>query len=364
MLEEKTYIVHLYFRNSLHIGSSVSGVGIESTQEHVHSDTLWAAIANYWAILGSAGGVSFKEFLNGFCPAPEDSNQINHKPLFTISSAFPFTPQGRTTRYWFPKPLSVPFSFSKNNTVVSRAIEREKYGKTLKTVSFVSRESFASWQEFKFPVGTQIYLEKHDGTPHEDIRAHAAIDRVTNTANLYHSGIAYLKPNSERHGLYFLLKTKDERVEKALDAVFQVIRETGGIGGNISSGCGELRWHSIQEISDDDLGWSCLRKRENTNAYCLFSLYWHPEAVKVLGSFIAFNTVIRKGWTGSLATSLQKKRRTVHMLSEGSVLTSKVTGSIANVTPDILKTPEWKGQHAVFRFGHAFLVPIHVNPED
>jgi CRISPR-associated protein Csm4 len=61
---------------------------------------------------------------------------------------------------------------------------------------------------------------------------------------------------------------------------------------------------------------------------------------------------------------MQKKRKTVHMLSEGSVIVGQESGCLVNLTPDPDVTPEWQGQHDIYRYGFAFLVPIRINLND
>ena len=363
MSEKKTYIVHLYFKNSMHVGSSRSGVGIEATQDFIHSDTLWAAIANYWSLLGTVAGISFDDFLDGFREKSEEKNDSKQEPLFRLSSAFPFTPQDSKRNYWLPKPLSVPFSLSVDNDEQSKKKEHRDYGKNIKEARFITRESFMRWQAFNSALGADISSVRQNGISQGEIRAQVAIDRTTSRYNLYHSGITYFKPHSERVGLYWLLQAED-CVKNALHEVLQVIRDIGAIGGNVSSGCGELNEFNIQEIDAGNEAWSFIWGAATSNAYCLLSLYYPFNHTEYKGGLVAFNNVIRKGWTGSLTDSLQKKRKTVVMLSEGSVLTEKVLGGIADVTPDESNTSEWKGHHNVFRYGYAFLVPIKVNFED
>lgn len=364
-MPEKTYIVRLFFRNALHIGSPRSGAGVESSLDFIHSDTLWAAIANYWAIIGSVNGISFKDFLDGFAAGKDAELQAaSNGPFFTLSSAFPFSDRGRDSRYWLPKPLSVSFGLSQLNKPEKRNSERKQYAKTLKSSCFILRENFASWQDFSRPIGNAVFLEQSERIGYDAIRPQAAIDRLSNSANLFHSALSYIEPASERDGLYFLFRAADDRVVKALETVLQVISEAGGIGGDISSGCGELRSCTIRQIQDDDASWACLRGPAEPNAYCLLSLCAPASTELSADRYAAYHTVIRKGWTGSLSTAMQKKRKTVHMLSEGSVIVGKDPGRLVTLTPAPELTPEWEGLHDIYRYGFAFLVPIRININD
>lgn len=365
MSHEQIYIIHLHFRNAIHIGTARSGAGIEASQGYIHSDTFWAALANYWALLGSAGGITFDEFLRSFSIDNIGGGvPLNPSPLFTISSAFPFTTKGPEYCYWLPKPLSVPFGFSCENVEISRDREQLQFGKSIRKARFLSRESFSRWQCFTEPVGFEVDKDFYDESGESEVRPQSAIDRVSSRSNLFHSGISYLNSNDEREGLYVLLRTSDNRVKNALDEVLGVLSEAGGIGGDISSGCGELSNYYIDPVEEDDSAWAFLHESDGANASCLLSLCLPVHPKEISECLVAFGTVIRKGWTGSLTTNLQRKRKTVYMLSEGSVFTGWEPGCMAIVTPDNLKTPEWQGLHEVYRYGHAFSVPIRINLED
>ncbi|MEC9487508.1 MAG: hypothetical protein UMU76_08435 [Prosthecochloris sp.] len=308
---------------------------------------------------------SNKEFLQSFNAGDAvDRGSSLSSPLFSLSSAFPFSSKGREYCYWLPKPLSVPFSFSHENTESSREIERSKFGKLLKKTPFISREIFSCWQSFAEPVGHKLDDDSFDTSGKSEIRPQVAIDRISSRSNLFHSGVSYFDSNDEQEGLYVLCRTSDNRVMKALDEVLGVISEAGGIGGDISSGCGELAKYSIDPVTEGDPSWTFLNGCDGANASCLLSLCVPGNMTDLSGRLVAYSTVLRKGWTGSVTTNIQRKRKTVYMLSEGTVLIGHESGSMVPVTPDIQRTPEWKGLHNVYRYGLAFSVPIRVNLED
>jgi CRISPR-associated protein Csm4 len=366
MNPEKTYLIRLYFKNALRVGAARSGVGIEASQDYIHSDTFWAALANYWALLGSAGGISFAEFLEGFGIGSTSSGASSGvPPLFTISSAFLFARRSGMHRYWLPKPLSVPFDLSTSNSKESRDSERENYGKAMKQARLLSDETFTNWQAFGDLVGYAVSNNNSMASVGKNnVRPQSSLDRITSKSNLFHSGISYLNPNDNDEGLYVLVKTSDDRVEEALKEVLAVIRDAGGLGGDISSGCGELLSYSIELIGNNDEKWAFLRERSDANARCLLSLCLPSNPKTVSAKLVAYNTVLRKGWTGSLTAGLQRKRQTLYMLSEGTVFAGEEQGQMATITPAPTKTPDWTGQHPVYRYGYAFSVPIKINFED
>lgn len=356
----QNYIVHLYFKNALHIGAANSGIDIEATQDFIHSDTLWAAIANHWAILGKAGGISFGEFLDGFRTKQGGTVHPKEEPLFKISSAFPLT--DNDSIYWLPKPLSVPMAFSKSNTD-DRDDERNAYGKEVKQKKFIPLDMFKGWINFEKNV-SDIGATKQQGISSGELRPHATIDRISMQADLFHSGITYFdKLEKKRVGLYFLVQC-DKKAKEALEEIFKVIYEAGSIGGNRNIGLGALAETPELKEANEFIN---LFTTENANAYCLLSLCC-PSVCELPGleKAVAYNTVLRKGWTGSLSIGLQRKRQTVYMFSEGSVFHKKdrereLGGCLVDVTPDKTITPEWNGFHDVYRYGYAFCVPIKID---
>jgi CRISPR-associated protein Csm4 len=343
-----TYIVPLYFKNALHIGAANAAIGIEETQDFIHSDTLWATICNHWAILGEAGGISFDTFLDSF---------KNDKPLFKISSAFPLTKEGR--EFWLPKPLSVPFSFS--NQCPDKPHEIAEYGKTVKKSRFITLSSFKNWVEFIEPNVSDIG-EKPKGISNGETRPHNTLDRISMASQLFYSGITYFETQGEdKAGLYFILKA-EETIKIALEKIFEIIYETGAIGGNRNIGLGGLNDKPILlDMTKVPTEWNFIKGVSESNAFCLLSLCC-PKKDEPYKSSVAHNLVLRKGWTGSLSVGAQAKRQTVFMLSEGSVFAKELIGQLVDITP--LNTPLWNGLHKVYRYGYALSVPLKLNLED
>ncbi|MDX2129655.1 MAG: type III-A CRISPR-associated RAMP protein Csm4 [Chloroherpetonaceae bacterium] len=343
-----TYFVPLYFKHALHIGAANAAIGIEETQDFIHSDTLWAAICNHWAILGEVEGISFDTFLKSF---------TNGNPLFKISSAFPLTKSG--SEYWLPKPLSVPYSFTKINP--NRTIEIEQYGKTVKKTRFITLEAFKNWIEFNADNVSDIG-EKPKGISSGAIRPHNTLDRISMASQLFYSGITYFETHGkDKAGLYFFLKA-DEQTKKALEKIFEIIFETGAIGGNRNIGLGGLSEKPILVgLNQVPPEWNLLNGVPESNAYCLLSLCC-PKPDEPYQTSVAHNLILRKGWTGSLSVGAQVKRQTVSMLSEGSVFQKELIGKLVDITPQ--NTPKWEGFHKVYRYGYAFSVPLKLNLED
>lgn len=353
----ETYIVKLYFKNALRIGGSVSSVGIENIDSKIiHSDTLWSALCNQWAVLDKVNGVTFKEFLDSY---------ENQKPMFKISSAFPLTRSG--SEYWLPKPMSVPYAFSKSNKdEFQKNEDTEKYHKKIKNQGLLKLEQFKQWIDFhqNLDVG-DISKESYSPNKIRDmVRPHNTLDRVSMNASIYHSGNTYIELNQS--GYYFLVQMEEEH-KTHLDTILKMLQNTAGIGGNRNTGVGEIA--SCEIIGFDKTGihqnnWNSLgigKENEAYNAHCLISIF-HPtdeEQLQTIENVVAYKLLLRKGWTGSRSTSLVVKRQTVNMFSEGSVFTYKPEGHLVDLTPTTIPYP-----HPVYRYGYALTVPIKIDLED
>ncbi len=365
---KKTYIVRLYFKNAIHIGASKTGIGIEGTEGMIiHSDTLWAALCNNWAVAEHALDIPFKDFLDSF---------IRGNPLFQISSAFPMTNSG--SRFWLPKPLSVPFDFSELNK--RRKRNKIKYEKDIKKIHFVSLEYFKDWLLFdeKRNLLGKIVGEKEASKITDEARPHNTLDRSSFESQIYHSGTTYFDREGKT-GMYFLLRTECEDVKNAVEKVLNIIKDTSGIGGNRGIGLGSIAGIEIKDICEFGNDWDFLANLTHINetgtddekkfhlAYCLLSL-WHPNTIAPvydggkddIAKLLAYELILRKGWTGSLSVGRQVKRKTVSMFGEGSVFLEDSKGQPADLTPDEDRTPQWKGYHKIYRYGYAFSVPLKI----
>lgn len=356
----KTFIVQLYFRNSLHAGAANSIAGVDSVQDFIHSDTLWAALANNWALLGNVNGIDFEEFLESYRAG---------KPLFTLSSAFPLTDNG--TCYWLPKPLSAPYGLSRNNP--RRSDNMRSYGKDVKSILYMPLEVFREWSRFENFDLSLLLRDRINIAEH--VRSQSMVDRVSMHSNLYNSELTYFDhrySSCDRSGLYFLVRIDDNdavsKIISSLEEVMGLICDISGFGGNIGTGCGQLaEFASVVKATDAIGGDSKLWEEvldenfEGANAHCLLSLaYQEPALLRKGPSAEGFQLVPRKGWTGSLTSEVQAKRQTVYMFGEGSVFDSKMSGGLVDITPIDNSSHIWAGRHNVYRYGYAFTVPMKI----
>jgi CRISPR-associated protein Csm4 len=237
--------------SGLHIGTQ--GMAQELSSTIYHSDTLFSALILNLAKISSDAFVEdmMKEFSAG-------------KPPFIITSAFPFA--GAVS--FFPLPMNVADIKSKDKG------KHASSAKDLKKISFVSEEIFRKFlvdrsviQDFLtdeniLKGGLLISVEEKQKLPTEiedgtvnifdthEKRPRVTIDRKMNKSNLYFTGSVRFAPEC---GLWFGVKWQkaDSRWKNYLPLLLTVL-EDEGIGGERSSGFGQVKITSWQDITLPD----------------------------------------------------------------------------------------------------------------
>ncbi len=342
----KTYLIRLYFQNAMHIGAASPGIGLEGTDGMIiHSDTLWAALCNNWAIARKVGKVAFDDFLDAF---------VTGNPLFQISSGFPLTDKGY---YWLPKPLSEPFPFTSDCQCQDDM--RQDYGKAIKRKNLLRLDHFIGWLNFDDEIDLETAQDDITaGNAVDEVRPHNTLDRTSMAAQIYHSGSTYF--DKGKAGVYFLLRTDDPDVAGVISDLLDIIKNSAGIGGNRSIGLGAIE--HVDPMEEVDASWSFLNDNSGKNAYCTLSIYHPKPAENFVQGSVAYNLILRKGWTGSLSVGSQVKRQTVYMFAEGSVFTDEPQGHLVDLSPT--QTPDNEPYpHPIWRYGYAFTVPIKIQQE-
>ena len=215
--------VKLKFKTPIRIGEL--GIGLESTSEVLHSDTLFNAIAN--ALVDINGDL--EEFIE----------RIRGGEL-KISSAFPF----REDNYYLPLPI-LP------------------YDRKIKT-NFVSKDVFE-----KLIAGEMIDIGSGDMPYKVFDLPKVVIDRATANTSIYYVSLIRFERNC---GLYFIVDGNWKIIEPALKYL-----EDEGIGGKRTWGLGRFE----HEWDDFDI-----KAPSRSNAFVTLSLvlpknlnsikYWKP----------------------------------------------------------------------------------------
>ena len=319
------YIVKLNPESPFHIGEA--GIGLEETSYTVHSDTLFSAICNTYALL--YGKDEIEHLLD----------QFEREPPFILSSTFLFIEDILT----FPVPLNVNWSKFMDKSQFKKENSYEIV-KRMKKVQFCSEKMLHSILKDEqnifsndLNIKNNILFSPEETSPDEIYSVieapHVALDRRSQFSSIYHIGeVRY----ASACGLYFFLKTQSE-YDSRLKAAIHLLGDEG-LGGKRSSGKGLFKPVFLSEI--------CKIPQSPMNI-TLSLIFPNQEELSIIKEG-SYKIVMRKGWIYSpQIKSLRKK--SVRMLTEGSTFPRKVKGQIIDVTPDVeFKIPK------IMRYGYGF----------
>lgn len=327
----ETYCYKLRFPYSLHIG--LSGIGLEQTDEILHSDTIFSAIFSKWNLL-------------------YDNNveEVINKPPFIISSAFPY----KKDSFFFPRPMI---------RIINESEEDLKYGKKLKKVKFVSKKIFErliNGESVKFNENNTLQdglfwiegeSENLSGDGNIVYRKREVprviIDRITNQSEIfYFNEIVF----SEDSGLFFLVKFLDDSKKKEFDAILRLLGDEG-IGGDKSSGKGHFFIASIEVFK--------INEPQNAEFFTTLALY-HPQKDEFSNGILKnsfYEIITRKGWVHSISgTSLRRKN--VRMFREGSIFKDIYKTQYGDIIKLMNKNLDLGLNHNIYRNGIAFKISV------
>jgi len=319
-------IAKLSFKGPVHFGQV--GIGIERTEEIVHSDTLFSAFCHSWA--GLYGRAELDKLISLF---------LNQSPPFLLSSCFIYN--GDT--YFLPKPHTYPPGFE-------LAEVREEYGKFVKKITYLPREIFDLWikrEKIDYESFAKDFPE-YGSSYVFHLVPRVSIGRIRATSQIYHCGAVVFKKGC---GLYFLVKFNDPSYEDKVKRSFSHLGELG-LGGERSQGFGkfDLTWDEC------DGKWDELFRQEGDGFLCI-SLF-HPDKEELNEELVegaSYALLERRGWFHSPFSKKQYKRKSVSMFAEGSVFGKKIRGHLVDVTPEA-----WKKEnlHPIYRYGFALTVKV------
>jgi CRISPR-associated protein Csm4 len=361
-------LIRLKFGRSMaHFGEL--GIGMEESNERLHSDTLFSAWFSAYAQL--AGARAIASLMDEFNTQPE--------PPFRLSSTFIYRKVDGTYIDYLPKPAPFPMGYPIG--------EDFEFAKAYKALKYLPRSVWQRWYQASGfdPNADAAELLAHTKKQAQGALAQAgtfsynqafqthkvpraSLDRRTQAANLYHTGFVqydwqYLEQDdalSQRHqaidslaGLYFLADFS-ERSSVTPDAFLEVMDFLGdeGIGGERSSGAGQFE----VEVSDLPAEWEALLDFEAGNAHSLVSLFWQNPISRSMVQNACYELRERGGWiTSPSAGGRQMRRKALQMFIEGSVFPVRPMGALADVTPQGFT------RHPIYRSGISFSLPIHVS---
>jgi len=317
MPKRKFTIYKMEFESPLHAGSA--GIGEESVQHTIRSDTLFGALC--WAHRELYGKKNLEELLKKF-----KSARKTHDLPFFISSTFPFMKE----YFFLPNPLSsgLKEEFLEKSlfelVIKGETPEKEEIGKINEEKTFATLKGFAA---------ERTILEENE-IPFRYIGVQKNVqNRISKETDTYIVGGMVFK---EGCGLYFLEEGKD---------LFPELKYLGenGIGGNRSLGMGrfDVKKEEIVIDTPDEVGYQvllslCLPKEEEIEKILL--------AKESRSRYILEKRV---GWVDG--TSIRQKG--FRMLKEGSVVEKKGEELIG----DFLKASDGK---EAYRYGYGLTIPV------
>jgi len=316
-------IARLDFNTPVHFGGV--GIGLESTEEIVHSDTLFSALCHSWVNL--YGKADLDDLLISF----------EQKPPFLISSCFIYN----SDTYFLPRPHTPPPGFESVDV-------RESHGKDVKRLNYLPREIFGLWAR-REKINYETIKEDYGSSYRFFLVPRVAIDRTNSNSQIYYCGTIKFQ---EGCGLFCLIKFNDRSYIQKVKMSFSLLGELG-LGGERSSGLGKFKFVWVD--ADDE--WNRLLSFKGDGYLCISLLHpENPDTIEDLMNGASYTLLERRGWFLSPFSTKQYKRKTVTMLAEGSVFTKSITGHLVPVTPEI-----WIKEgnpHLIYRYGYAFVIPV------
>jgi len=348
----KAKLYRLTFKTPLHLSDLRADYG--KSEQRLHSDKLYAAVMQAWAMLGK-------------------TEWITQNPPFAISSLFPYaTDINKGFVYFFPKPYTLPIKEENKNPDLS---------KKFKKIQFIDKEYFE-----QFLNGYYDAIEKHlkgnyltksvfSKTPRKaqkenkdedlEIIISQTVPRIRWNRDEKKDSEPFYMDNlyfSEGSGLWFIFDGNED-IQNRFETALKLLSDEG-LGTDRNVGNGRFIYESdILDINLPDEANYCI----NLSLYC-------PQNIETLKSqlidneqnqklFLDNNTgydfIKRGGWISEPYNSFRK--RYIYMFSEGSVFKKFtkgmfVTGESHDVTPEIIFGTT--NQHKIFRSGKAIFLPV------
>ncbi len=319
------FIYKLKPRGSFHLG--VAGVGIESTELIIHSDTLFSAIVSAWRHLDGVDA-------NGKIPLLEQFISPDSNAPFYLSSAFPYA--GDTLL--LPRPrikLGEDKEMKKVEFLSVEALREIIQGNLCKKAIIQGGKIMITCAERKRLAQNFVWKSGREERP-----PRVTIDRMTSQTQIYFCGRVSFPNNC---GLYFWVDVKDDEYKVHLKRAIDFLSDEG-LGGERSIGHGQFTY-----CCDKDELPTFGNPNLSQIKYLTLALY-HPTKNEVCRDEVldgaAYELMERGGWIYSPDGKSQRRQK-VKMLKEGALLNKPIAGDIVSVEPSNFP-------HPVYRYGLAF----------
>lgn len=314
-----TYRIDLRFTAPVHLG--FMDAAYEVSESLIHSDTIFSALVCSHALLYG------REETNKLFEA-----LVSGRTHLLVSSAFHRINGVR----FLPRPKGETFGLDRKLDV-SRL-------KTIKKIKFVDEEIILHDLRVDEKDICGQYLSKKvellGSHPQPFVileRARVSVGRLNSSSNLFYFAEVHFAQNC---GLWFYLSV-DESIEKRIFAALKLLSEEG-FGGDRTYGLGSFEY----EVSRVELP-------KEGEKYLLTSICVPSEEdlKNFSETFLSYELTTRTGYI----YGTDKRSKKVWALTEGSVFSRPINGSLLDVTPEGFESDYG---YRVYRFGKAFLLPF------
>ncbi len=328
-----TFIYYLDFKGPVHFGSH--GIGLEEANIGLGSDSLLSALVNSLALLGMAD---------------EAIAALQQKePAFVLSSLFPY---GRDDKgkvaHLLPRPLRMPVFL---DTSLAKDIKKRRWLTPEEIPVWLEKSPIDKEKAAKLARPDPVFCasDDHDDTGNwwvEELRPRVALDRSSANSAIWWCSAINFAPGC---GLYGLLRINDPTWQRPLAEAFALLGDMG-LGGERTYGMGEFEIGKMVAM-DDVPGFKLL---DQMPVNLLLSRYFPAaEELSELGSMLeAWDFVESRGHVVSGRSATSIKRKSLHLMVEGSLSRRALRGAMVDVTPG--KASELGLSHRIYRCGLGF----------
>lgn len=341
-------------RNLAHFGEL--GIGMESTNEMVRSDTLFSGwIGAYVRLFPDKIDELIEKFNSG------------KQPPFRLSSTFIYRKVGEEIIYYLPRPFQRPLKFPEDSLEFAKEYKNLSYLPLQVWQRWYQGEGFSDADKQRLIAKAKTKKTKRNQLKEKGFEKvkipKTVVDRMTRATNIYY--VEFVRYQSEANGndvnslagLYFLAYFPEPDFSKTFSAVLNFLGEEG-MGGLRSRGAGQFTVTEISILPNSI--WHDVLNFSGGQRHGLISLFWDDNSDLISVENLknsSYELLKRSGWIVASPTGAQKRRQSVQMFGEGSVFPFKPEGKLADVTPDGFTA------HKVYRSGISVSLPIKIEEE-
>lgn len=345
----KNYVYKMKPLSSFHLGKGdAGGKELESTDDLIHSDTLFSALLINWKKL--------------YGDADLDNVFFSDNPKFIISSAFHYY----KNLIFFPKPRyeqSHDLIDSDNNLITGKKIKKIKYVSQSIFNDYLAGNKSMNISDIETIDNERYSLHKNElASVESDAFIYNILTRERSTVRRFKNDS---KDNDDKNqlfsfdeiffnenaGFYFIIRFFNDDIIKKIEAVIRLLGDEG-IGADRNYGRGVFELSDRIELND-----LLNIPEQNTKKFISLSLYCpkKSELPHILENS-KYDFAVRKGWI-TQSNYLNYRKKALRMFIEGSEFSTiencSVYGNIHDITPDSIDL-----KNKIYRNGFAFSISL------